>query len=179
MSILADSVTGYLEHASWIRRMFEAGGQLKARYGADKVYDFSLGNPDLPAPPAVAEGLTAFAQHAREPFAFGYMPNGGYPWAREKLAAHLSQGTHMALAGQVQRFARLLPAGDAQQFGAQQIDAFVPLAEMFGYSTVIRSLTQGKAEFTMEFEKYSKVPTSISDQLKEDYLEKRRKEHQK
>ena len=57
MSILADSVTGYLEHASWIRRMFEAGGHLKARYGADKVYDFSLGNPDLPAPPAVAEGL--------------------------------------------------------------------------------------------------------------------------
>lgn len=97
MSILADSVTGYLEHASWIRRMFEAGGQLKARYGADKVYDFSLGNPDLPAPPAVAEGLSAFAQHAREPFAFGYMPNGGYPWAREKLAAHLSQeqGVHI------------------------------------------------------------------------------------
>ncbi len=60
-----------------------------------------------------------------------------------------------------------------------RVEAEVPLAEMFGYSTVIRSLTQGKAEFTMEFEKYSKVPTSISDQLKEDYLEKRRKEHQK
>ena len=98
MSILADSVTGYLEHASWIRRMFEAGGQLKARFGAENVYDFSLGNPDLPAPPAVAEGLKAFAEHAHEPFAFGYMPNGGYPWAREKLAAHLSheQGAHIA-----------------------------------------------------------------------------------
>ncbi|PKL06524.1 MAG: elongation factor G [Spirochaetae bacterium HGW-Spirochaetae-9] len=60
-----------------------------------------------------------------------------------------------------------------------RVEAEVPLAEMFGYSTVIRSLTQGKAEFTMEFEKYSKVPTSISDQLKEDYLEKRRKEHQR
>ena len=58
MSILADSVTGYLEHASWIRRMFEAGGQLKARYGADKVYDFSLGNPDLPAPPALPGDVT-------------------------------------------------------------------------------------------------------------------------
>ena len=91
MSILADSVTGYLEHASWIRRMFEAGGHLKARYGADKVYDFSLGNPDLPAPPAVAEGLRAFAEHAHEPFAFGYMPNGGFAWAREKLADYLSR----------------------------------------------------------------------------------------
>ena len=64
MSILADSISGFLEHASWIRRMFEAGGQLKARFGADKVYDFSLGNPDLPAPPAVGAGLRAFAEHA-------------------------------------------------------------------------------------------------------------------
>ena len=91
MSILSHSVAGYLDHASWIRRMFEAGGQLKARYGADNVYDFSLGNPDLPAPSAVAHGLRAFAAHAGEPFAFGYMPNGGFAWAREKLAAHLSR----------------------------------------------------------------------------------------
>ena len=42
MSLLAESVSGYLENASWIRRMFEAGGQLKARYGAENVYDFSL-----------------------------------------------------------------------------------------------------------------------------------------
>jgi len=60
-----------------------------------------------------------------------------------------------------------------------RVEAEVPLAEMFGYSTVIRSLTQGKAEFTMEFEKYGKVPTSISDQLKKDYLEKRKKESQR
>jgi elongation factor G len=60
-----------------------------------------------------------------------------------------------------------------------RVEAEVPLAEMFGYSTVIRSLTQGKAEFTMEFEKYGKVPTSISEKLREDYLEKRKKEHQK
>jgi aspartate aminotransferase len=91
MSILSHSVAGYLDHASWIRRMFEAGGQLKARYGEDKVYDFSLCNPDLPAPPAVALGLRAFAAHAGEPFAFGYMPTGGFGWAREKLAAHLSK----------------------------------------------------------------------------------------
>ena len=64
------------------RRMFEAGGQLKARYGAENVYDFSLGNPDLPAPAAVGEGLRRFAEHAGEPFAFGYMPNAGFPWAR-------------------------------------------------------------------------------------------------
>ncbi len=60
-----------------------------------------------------------------------------------------------------------------------RVEAEVPLAEMFGYSTVLRSLTQGKAEFTMEFEKYGKVPTQIAEQLRKDYLEKRKKEQQK
>ncbi|NLJ47920.1 MAG: elongation factor G, partial [Treponema sp.] len=57
-----------------------------------------------------------------------------------------------------------------------RVEAEVPLAEMFGYSTVLRSMTQGKAEFSMEFQKYAKVPTSVSEQLRKDYLEKRKKE---
>ncbi|MDR1315511.1 MAG: elongation factor G [Spirochaetales bacterium] len=57
-----------------------------------------------------------------------------------------------------------------------QIEAEVPLSEMFGYSTVLRSLTQGKAEFTMEVLKYGRVPTAISDELKKEYQEKRRRE---
>ncbi len=55
------------------------------------------------------------------------------------------------------------------------VEAEVPLSEMFGYSTVLRSLTQGKAEFTMEFAKYGKVPQSIAEELREKY-EKARKE---
>ncbi len=46
-----------------------------------------------------------------------------------------------------------------------RVDADVPLSEMFGYSTVLRSLTQGKAEFTMEFLKYSKVPAHVAELL--------------
>jgi elongation factor G len=45
------------------------------------------------------------------------------------------------------------------------VEAEVPLAEMFGYATALRSLTQGKAEFTMEFSKYLKVPKSVEEEL--------------
>ena len=45
------------------------------------------------------------------------------------------------------------------------IESQVPLAEMFGYSTVLRSLTQGKAQFTMEFATYRQVPQSIAEEI--------------
>ncbi|MFH0845684.1 MAG: elongation factor G [Pseudomonadota bacterium] len=54
------------------------------------------------------------------------------------------------------------------------VEAEVPLSEMFGYATTLRSLTQGKAEFTMEFSKYSKVPESISEDLKSKFRDKLR-----
>ncbi|GMO38228.1 MAG: elongation factor G [Termitinemataceae bacterium] len=60
-----------------------------------------------------------------------------------------------------------------------RVEAEVPLSEMFGYSTDLRSMTQGKAEFTMEFQKYGKVPSSISEALTKEYEEKRRKEQGK
>lgn len=54
-----------------------------------------------------------------------------------------------------------------------RVDAEVPLSEMFGFSTILRSSTQGKAEYSMEFAKYGKAPASISEALIKDYEAKR------
>ncbi|MBN2440191.1 MAG: elongation factor G [Spirochaetales bacterium] len=50
-----------------------------------------------------------------------------------------------------------------------RIEAEVPLSEMFGYSTVLRSITQGKADFTMEFVRYGRIPQALADELKKKY----------
>ncbi len=91
MTLLSTQIKSYMESSSWIRKMFEQGMELKKTYGAENVYDFSLGNPDLPPPPAVAEALHEVADNVSKPFSLGYMPNAGYPEAREALAAYLSK----------------------------------------------------------------------------------------
>lgn len=54
------------------------------------------------------------------------------------------------------------------------IEAQIPLAEMFGYSTVLRSLTQGKAQFTMEFATYKQIPQSVAEELEKKYSEEKK-----
>lgn len=90
MGVLSDKFDGFLENSSMIRRMFEAGIELRKQHGAENVFDFSLGNPDLPPPAQVADGLRELAGKVDEPFSFGYMPNAGFPWAREILAEYLT-----------------------------------------------------------------------------------------
>ncbi len=57
--------------------------------------------------------------------------------------------------------------------GYVTIDAEIPLKEMFGYSTDLRSSTQGKGEFTMEFLRYSRVPKSVQEEIIEEYKERK------
>jgi elongation factor G len=54
------------------------------------------------------------------------------------------------------------------------IEAEVPLSEMFGYSTTLRSLTQGKAEFTMEFSSFKPVPKGVSEELIKKYQDEKK-----
>lgn len=72
-----------------IRKMFEEGALLKQKFGADKVYDFSIGNPDLDPPKKVVDAVKRVAAdetHLRH----GYMPNAGYPETREAMAKKTS-----------------------------------------------------------------------------------------
>ena len=64
---------------------------------------------------------------------------------------------------------RGLIVGTTESEGFVRVDADVPLSEMFGYSTVLRSATQGQAEFTMEFSRYAPVPAEVSEELIKKY----------
>jgi len=64
--------------------------------------------------------------------------------------------------------------GSTEEGNYSVVEAEVPLSEMFGYSTTLRSLTQGKAEFTMEFATFKQVPKSVSEELVKKYLEEKK-----
>jgi aspartate aminotransferase len=87
-----------------IRKMFEEGIRLKKEHGSDKVFDFSLGNPDIEPPPAFHRVFLRLAREDRKG-SHGYMPNAGYPEVREALAAKASReqgvkidGSHIVMA---------------------------------------------------------------------------------
>jgi len=65
--------------------------------------------------------------------------------------------------------------GTVEEANYTSVEAEVPLSEMFGYSTVLRSLTQGKAEFTMEFATYKQVPKSVSEELVKKFQQEKQK----
>ncbi len=86
---ISDKMRAFAEKSSWIRKMFEEGTKMKAQFGAENVFDFSLGNPDVPPPPEFTNVLKELAAD-QSPGVHAYMPNGGYPWVREVLAARIS-----------------------------------------------------------------------------------------
>jgi aspartate aminotransferase len=101
---VAQKIKEALGSQSMIRKMFEEGIRLKKEHGADKVFDFSLGNPDIEPPPAFHRVFLRLAKEDRRG-SHGYMPNAGYPEVREALAAKASReqglqidGSHVVMA---------------------------------------------------------------------------------
>jgi aspartate aminotransferase len=86
------TVSEAISRASWIRRMFEEGLRLRAERGAENVFDFSLGNPDLEPPPALIDALRQVVAQDR-PGSHAYMPNAGYPELRRELARRFATAT--------------------------------------------------------------------------------------
>ena len=90
--IVSRAVTDNLSKASWIRRMFEEGARLKQERGADKVFDFTLGNPEIEPPPSVLAAARRVLD-STAPHLHAYMPNAGHVKVREAVAARLAAST--------------------------------------------------------------------------------------
>ena len=86
---IAKKIEIMLSKSSWIRKMFEEGARLKAKHGADGVYDFSLGNPNL-QPPEEFRKVLIHTVNASGTGDHAYMPNTGYPHVRKAVADYLS-----------------------------------------------------------------------------------------
>jgi elongation factor G len=91
-----------------------------------------------------------------------------------KVAAEGPSEFHGSVVGVLMQ-RRGIIIGTTEGDGFSRVEAEVPLAEMFGFSTVLRSSTQGKAEFTMEFSRYAPVPGAISEELVKKYREEQAK----
>lgn len=87
---VSEKIRASIEKSSWIRKMFEEGLSRKAKYGAENVFDFSLGNPNLEPPARFKEVLRTLAQETGAG-RHAYMPNAGLPEARQAVAAYLSR----------------------------------------------------------------------------------------
>ncbi|MEW6063631.1 MAG: pyridoxal phosphate-dependent aminotransferase [Bacillota bacterium] len=92
--VLSDKVSSFLSRASWIRKMFEEGDRLRKIHGADKVYDFTLGNPSVEPPQKFREELKRLALHP-EPGMHRYMSNAGYPETRSAVAEVLAEQSQL------------------------------------------------------------------------------------
>lgn len=95
---IAQAVKDALGSSSMIRKMFEEGIELKKKFGTDKVFDFSLGNPDLEPPEAFHQTLLRLVKEEQCGF-HGYMPNAGFPYVREALARKASREHSVSLDG--------------------------------------------------------------------------------
>lgn len=96
---IAKKINGFISQSSFIRKMFEEGVSLKRQFGAENVYDFSLGNPNVDPPEELCRRLVELTT-TRIPGKHMYMPNAGYPETRAAVAAAQGERDGVALSGE-------------------------------------------------------------------------------
>lgn len=89
--MISKKMLGYVQSSSTIRAMFEEGKRLAALYGAENVYDFSLGNPNLAPPDEVKQAILDVLNEESPTFVHGYMNNSGYEDVRNSVAESINQ----------------------------------------------------------------------------------------
>lgn len=89
--MIAEKMRPLVENNSAIRAMFEEGKRLAAIYGPENVYDFSLGNPNVPAPEAVNRAITDIVAEEASTKVHGYMSNAGFEDVRDTVAQSLNR----------------------------------------------------------------------------------------
>lgn len=95
--MIADKMKALVKNSSAIRAMFEEGKIMAAKYGAENVYDFSLGNPNVPAPVQVKEAIIEEAEKEDPIVLHGYMSNAGYEDVRQAVAESINKKFDTAL----------------------------------------------------------------------------------
>ena len=96
--MISEKMKPLVNNNSAIRAMFEEGNKLRAKYGAENVYDFSLGNPNVPAPEEVKEAIIDLVTNEDPVVLHGYMSNAGFEDVRQSIAESLNRrfGTNFA-----------------------------------------------------------------------------------
>lgn len=89
--MISKSMEQLVQGNSVIRALFEEGKEMAAKVGAENVYDFSLGNPSVPAPEAVRTSMKRILDEKNSLYVHGYMSNAGYEEVREAVAASLNR----------------------------------------------------------------------------------------
>jgi aspartate aminotransferase len=89
--MISEKVISLVNNGSAIRAMFEEGAKMAAEVGKENVYDYSLGNPSVPAPDEVAENIIDVVKSSDPVVVHGYMSNAGYPDVRKAIADHLNK----------------------------------------------------------------------------------------
>jgi len=95
---IANKIAGFIDKSSWIRKMFEEGERMRALHGAENVYDFTLGNPDMEPPREFLKEFRELAEHPI-PGMHRYMSNAGYDETRSAVAEVLAEKSGLEVKG--------------------------------------------------------------------------------